>query len=482
MTGLPIGWAQQKLGTFFARTASVDPSKSPQETFQLFSVPSFSQGIPEVLPANEIRSSKQAVAPDDVLLCRIVPHINRVWVVSKKQQHRQIASGEWIVLRDHQCDPNYLRYLLSEGSFRDEFLKTVAGVGGSLMRARSSEVSEIEVPIAPRAEQRRIVAKLDSLSARTTRARTELERVPKLIAKYKQAILEQAFAGELTRKWRDRHPALVPVDVRLSKLRAARRSDRKLARRVPVEEAPVAPLPATWAWVSPDEVANDEDYSIAIGPFGSNLVRSDYTESGVRLVFVRDIRRERFDTDGARYVSPEKAQELRQHIVRAGDVLITKMGDPPGDTALYPPDAASAVITADCIKLSPNPKLALSQFLVYGIRADCVQAQLKEITAGVAQQKVSLERFRKIALPIPPLQEQREIVRQIATAFAWLDKVAAEHTRASHLLPKLDQAILAKAFRGELVPQDPRDEPASVLLERIKAERSERDGRKAAQG
>ena len=78
-------------------------------------------------------------------------------------------------------------------------------------------------------------------------------------------------------------------------------------------------------------------------------------------------------------------------------------------------------------------------------------------------------RFELLELSVPPLAEQQEIVRRIEAAFAWLNKVAAEHARASHLVPKLDQSILAKAFRGELVPQDPNDKPASALLERIKA-------------
>ena len=85
---------------------------------------------------------------------------------------------------------------------------------------------------------------------------------------------------------------------------------------------------------------------------------------------------------------------------------------------------------------------------------------------------------------LPPLAEQKEIARRLTSAFVWLDKITTEHSRAERLLPKLDQAILAKAFRGELVPQDPNDEPASALLERIKAEREvgEREPRRRVRG
>ena len=167
---------------------------------------------------------------------------------------------------------------------------------------------------------------------------------------------------------------------------------------------------------------------------------------------MRDIKRECFDETDARYVTPQKATELHQHTVEGGDVLITKMGEPPGDTAYYPLGYAPAVITADCIKLRPNPRLAHAKYLVHCIRSEVVRNQIEEITKGVAHQKISLDRFRTIALPIPSLAEQTEIVSRIEIAFAWINRLASESTSA--------------------VPQDPNDEPASVLLERIRAERA----------
>jgi type I restriction enzyme, S subunit len=199
MSELPNGWEMMRLGEIAARTSSFDPARSPGERFELYSVPSFSDRSPETLLGAEIKSAKQAVQPGDILLCKIVPHINRVWVVGPKTALRQIGSGEWIVYRDHECEPFYLCYCLTDGSFRERFLATVSGVGGSLLRARPSAVADIEVPIAPLAEQRRIVAKLDALAGGTARARAELEHIPALIARYKQAILSAAFSGELAK-------------------------------------------------------------------------------------------------------------------------------------------------------------------------------------------------------------------------------------------------------------------------------------------
>ena len=205
MTGLPDNWAEIPLGKLTAKTKSLNPASFPNERFELYSVPSFANRQPEQVCGREIKSNKQRVEPGDVLLCKIVPHLNRVWVVSASNNQNQIASGEWIVHRTDHCDPYYLRHLLSAPEFRESFLATVSGVGGSLMRARPAAVKTIEIPLAPLREQRRIVAKLDSLSARSSRARHELDCIPRLIESYKQAILAKAFSGELTSDWRSQH-------------------------------------------------------------------------------------------------------------------------------------------------------------------------------------------------------------------------------------------------------------------------------------
>ena len=143
------------------RTGSVDPSKFPDETFELLSIPAFDAGKPEILKGNEIGSSKQIVQEGDVLLSKIVPHIRRSWIVRPQTDHRLIASGEWIVFRSEDFDAGYLRHLLVSDVFHAEFMQTVSGVGGSLLRARPSEVAKISIPQPSPEEQKRIAAVLD---------------------------------------------------------------------------------------------------------------------------------------------------------------------------------------------------------------------------------------------------------------------------------------------------------------------------------
>lgn len=151
------------LGRFMASgLPSIDPSKSPEERFELWSIPAHEGREPEHLLGKEIGSAKKGVLPNDVLLSRIVPHIRRTWVVSPSNSaERQIASGEWIVFRSDKFVPEYLARVLVSDFFHAQFMKTVTGVGGSLSRANPRAVADIRIPLPPLEVQREIVAEIE---------------------------------------------------------------------------------------------------------------------------------------------------------------------------------------------------------------------------------------------------------------------------------------------------------------------------------
>ena len=200
---LPQGWASVRLEELgMGRSKSVDPSKSPDTQFELWSVPTFPTGEPEIQTGSDIGSTKQAVEPGDVLLCKINPRINRVWVVEPKQELEQIASSEWIIFRNNEVDPYFLMHRLREPAFREDLCEEVSGVGGSLTRARPQVVKNIEISLPPQAEQSRIVSAIESLQERSSRARVLLSEVGPLIRQLRQSVLRDAFSGKLTAHWR----------------------------------------------------------------------------------------------------------------------------------------------------------------------------------------------------------------------------------------------------------------------------------------
>jgi len=350
--------------------------------------------------------------------------------------------------------------------------------------------------LPPSAEQIRIVAKLEELLTDLDAGVAELKLAQQKLAQYRKSLLKSAVEGTLTAEWRAQQaPTETGVQLlqRILTERRARWEARQLSKFMEQGKAPpkdwqkkyaepVKPnttglpvLPAEWVWASVEQIASDERYSLSIGPFGSNLKVPDYRDAGVPLVFVRNIRSGNYGAEHTKYVTPEKALELSAHSVAAGDVLVTKMGDPPGDADVYPIDQVPAVITADCIKIRCWTGLMDPYLLKAIINSHIGQRQIGPMTKGVAQKKVSLGRFTSLAVPVPPTDEQSLIVHAVASA----DSEALEQLAVIDRALKQSHAqrlnILRAAFAGRLVPQDPNDEPASMLLERIQAERAERN-------
>ena len=134
---------------YLNKGSSLDPAKYPEETFEYYSIPAYDIGEPEIILGSEIGSSKKVFQPNDIILSRIVPHIRRCWVVGSDSGYRQIGSGEWITFRSENIEASYLRHYLMSNEFNAKFLKTIKGVGGSLMRADPKQVGRFKINLPP---------------------------------------------------------------------------------------------------------------------------------------------------------------------------------------------------------------------------------------------------------------------------------------------------------------------------------------------
>ena len=154
---MPDNWAYISIDDVNSyESKSINPSVMPNNFYELYSVPVFSTGNPEMVLGKEIGSTKQKVEKGDVLLCKINPHLNRVWEIKKNSTNMQIASSEWIVIRSTEIEPTYLKFYFESPRFRELLCSQVSGVGGSLTRAQPSVVKSYLVPIPPTNEQKRI--------------------------------------------------------------------------------------------------------------------------------------------------------------------------------------------------------------------------------------------------------------------------------------------------------------------------------------
>lgn len=196
MTAAPV-----KIGELFAqRLPSVNPARYQDETFELYSIPAFDRGAPDVVAGRDIGSAKQVVKPGDVLLSKIVPHIRRAWVVGKDSGRRILASGEWIVFNSERIDPRYLQFALISDEFHHEYMTTVGGVGGSLLRAQRDQVGEIQVPLPSLHEQGSIADALDAVRNATELESSAISRAMLLKAEVMRELFSRGLRGELQRE------------------------------------------------------------------------------------------------------------------------------------------------------------------------------------------------------------------------------------------------------------------------------------------
>jgi type I restriction enzyme S subunit len=472
-TEIPAKWAWAKLGDICSTTSGGTPSRKISAYFQ-GAIPWVKSGelpdgpvteIEECISDEAVKNSSAKVFPGGTLLIALYgATVGKLGVLTRRAATNQAVCA---IFPPDILDTKYLFWYL-----RNVRADLVAqAVGGAQPNISQGILRDLSIPVAPLPEQTRIVAEIEKQFSRLDEAVANLKRVKANLKRYKATVLNAAVEGKLTEEWRKLHPDAEPADKLLERILAERRKGAgkgKYKEPAGPEVADLPELPAGWVWASPAQLSYGERYSLAIGPFGSNLKVSDYKTSGVPLVFVRNIRATDFGGDSTVYITAEKADELRAHQVSGGDLLITKMGAPPGDVCIYPESRPDAVITADCIKFRLASNLLNKLFFLRAIESKVIKNQILGVTKGVAQLKVSLERFSTIGLPIPPLAEQHQIVAEIERRLSIVAGAEAQVDANLRRADRLRQSILKQAYSGQLVPQDPNDEPASVLLERIR--------------
>ena len=164
----------------YVRT-SVNPLATPDQLFELYSVPSFDSDYPEIVSGAEIGSAKVTVEEGDVLICKINPRINRVWVVRHNTDYPLLASSEWIVVRSKNMNPHYLKWYFSSSSFRTLLTSQVTGIGGSLTRAQPKQVAKYPVPVPSRAEQDYIAGVLERIDELLLKQHQQTEKLDELV-------------------------------------------------------------------------------------------------------------------------------------------------------------------------------------------------------------------------------------------------------------------------------------------------------------
>ncbi len=295
-------------------------------------------------------------------------------------------------------------------------------------------LSKCNFMIPPLAEQKRIVGKIEELFAEVDKGIDLLKQKQAELKKYRQSVLSAAFSGKLYKT-------------------------------------------TEWQETNLGAIVSSDKHSIKRGPFGSCLRKEFFVQTGVRVF--EQYNPINGDPYWARYfITPEKFEELSAFKAGSGDLLISCSGTL-GKILELPNDVQEGIINQALLKIRLNNELILNSFFIHWFNSPRVQRMILDNVRGAAIQNIaSVKELKQIAISLPTMSEQEQIVAEIEQRFEKADILEKSIVNALESAEKLKQSILKKAFEGTLVPQDPNDEPASVLLNRIKSEQSPKKGKK----
>lgn len=436
---------------------AVDPMKSPETTYELYSVPSSANDFPEIISGSEIGSSKQSVIKNDVLLCKINPRINRVWKVSQHTENELLASSEWIVIRNQILNSDYMMFCFRTQFFREYMLSNVSGVGGSLMRAQPKFVKNYPIPVAPVAEQQRIVDRIESIFAKLDEAKEKAQAVVDGFEVRKAAILYKAFSGELTKQWRKEHNSHRNVLLEEAE-RASEDWSKKEKNLLEIEQkkSEMVTLENGHEWIH-----------CTIGAFcritnGSTPSRQspEYWSGNIPWISSGEVRNNIICTSNE-CISEEGYNNSSVKLLPAGTVLIAMIGEGKtrGQSAILDIDAT---INQNIAAIMTDYGYILPRYIWYWLQMN--YAKNRERGSGSGPQALNCQRVRELDFFVPNKEEQSEIV-SILNSLIKKEQQAKEV--AESVLDQIDtmkKAVLARAFCGELGTNDPAEESAVELL------------------
>jgi type I restriction enzyme S subunit len=323
--------------------------------------------------------------------------------------------------------------------------------GSTRPRVNLRHIRALKIPIAPLQEQRRIVAKLEKLLDKVDSCQRRLANTPVLLKRFRQAVLASACSGRLTADWREKNSNTRSVDL------LAEGKRYQLAE----PEADLPELPETWSWVALGNYGRCMRGRFSIRP------RNDPSCFGGEHPFIQigDLPQEGGWVCSHTQTLNEKGLGVSKKFPK-GTALIAIVGATIGNTGLL---AYDMCFTDSIVGIETGTHDG-NRYVELFLRNQKYKIRQASYSSG-GQPNIKLDFLNPYPLALPPLAEQGEIVRRVDQLFSLADQIEARFAKSSQYVESLKQSILAKAFRGELVPQDPNDEPAAVLLERIREAR-----------
>jgi type I restriction enzyme, S subunit len=436
MSELPAGWSYVRLGQLLhAIEAGLNvkceeraPVGNEAGLVKISAVTwgRFDEQQSKTLPLEMQPDERNRIHTGDLLISRAnTIELVGACVIVGEIQKRLYLSDKVLRLRVHEPSKRWINYALKTPQMRKAIQSSSTGNQLSMRNIPQDKLRALVIPLAPEPEQQRIANQLDTLLARVQACNDRFDAIPALLKRFRQAVLDDCLLED---------------------------------------QSTVSVEPGVQPWVL--RTVGSLCTSLSDGPFGSNLKSADYTSEGVQVVRLENIGHLFFDAKKETFISTDKYKSLSKHTLSKGDLLFSSFVDEEVRVCEFP-NSNLTINKADCFRLRVDEIQCNRHFLLYRLACKSTYQSLKEQVHGATRPRINLTQLRGYEILLPPLAKQAEIVHRVESLFAMADRIEAGCTAARAQAQRLTPLVLAKAFRGELAPQDPSDEPASALLARI---------------
>lgn len=443
MSKLPTGWAAATLndllgadGLFSDGDWVESKDQDPDGANRLLQLADIGDGLFIDKSSRYVNDEKFSILnctelkEGDVLIARMPDPLGRACLLPTMAQ-RCLTVVDVAVFRvgSTGISNKWLMHFLNSSPVRHEMELNSSGT--TRKRISRGRLGEILLPVPPMAEQIRIAAKLDELLAQVDTLKTRIDGIPALLKRFRQSVLAAAVSGRLTKEWRV----------------AVHETSQDQGLLYPIRRLGVIARFIDYRGKTPEKV-----------------------DSGVPLITAKNIKSGYISRVPREFIRPEAYESwMTRGIPKVGDVLITTEA-PLGNVAVIDITEKFALAQrAICLQFHEGYS---SSFAAIALQSSLLQEELARRSTGTTVKGIKASVLKEIGLPAPSIDEQNEIVRRVGQLFAYAEQLETKVSEAKKRIDHLAQSILAKAFKGDLVSQDPNDEPADVLLERIKAQRT----------
>ncbi|MDZ8025988.1 MAG: restriction endonuclease subunit S [Nostoc sp. DedQUE11] len=425
---------------------------------------------------------------DDILVVSRGATVGRTCRVTSDEVFCLMGSVLLFKLYKSVVEPRFVEFFF-KSPFGTRTLRSMSGASAQ-QAIYIRDMKGFLIPFPPLDEQKRIVAKIEELNDRTQKTKEALDSIPQLCDRFRQSVLAAAFRGDLTADWRELNPDVEPASVLLERIRRDRRCrweelevakmeskgkvveefkwKEKYQEPDPLDNFDLPELPNGWVWTKWEQVGFCQN--------GRAFPSKEYQTNGVKLLRPGNLHVSgeiEWNDANTRYLSEDWAEQYPDYLINTNELVINLTAQSLADEFL-----GRICLTGEGERCLLNQRIARlipiiisPRFLFWLFKSKLFRSYVDGLNTGSLIQHIFTPQINEFHFPLPPLQEQQIIVNLIETQINSIENIGLKAGQMQKTFPNLNQSILAKAFRGELVPQDPDDEPASVLLERIRAER-----------